>query len=74
MEKYDLSAKHLEMVLRKLVEADLITHMQLYERTTLSDAQVTKAFVIPRGRLRSWIEGSCGPMFPGPPKMGALSS
>ena len=45
MEKYDLSAKQLEMVLRKLVEADLIDHMQLYERTTLSDTQITKAFV-----------------------------
>jgi len=45
MEKYDLSAKQLEMVLRRLVEADLIDHMQLYERTTLSDTQITKAFV-----------------------------
>ena|GEM_PF-1601836 len=45
MEKYDLSAKQLEMVLKKLVEADLIDHMQLYERTTLSDTQITKAFV-----------------------------
>ena len=45
MEKYNLSAKQLETVLRKLIEADLIDHMQLYERTTLSDAQITKAFV-----------------------------
>lgn len=45
MEKYNLSAKQLEMVLRKLVEADLIDHMQLYERTSLSDTQITKAFV-----------------------------
>jgi hypothetical protein len=45
MEKYDLSAKQLETVLRKLVEADLIDHMQLYERTTLSDTQITKAYV-----------------------------
>ncbi len=45
MEKYGLSAKELEMVLRKLLEADLIDHMQLYERTTLSDTQITKAFV-----------------------------
>ena len=56
MDKYDLSAKQLEMVLRKMVEADLIDHMQLYERTTLSDTQITKAFTfIPRLRLRSWI-------------------
>ncbi|MDQ7784103.1 MAG: hypothetical protein RDU20_14560 [Desulfomonilaceae bacterium] len=45
MEKYGLSAKELELVLRKLLEADLIDHMQLYERTTLSDTQITKAFV-----------------------------
>ncbi|HMK35092.1 MAG TPA: hypothetical protein VK463_08500 [Desulfomonilaceae bacterium] len=45
MEKYDLSAKQLEGVLRKLVETDLITHMQLYERTSLSDSHITKAFV-----------------------------
>jgi len=43
--KYDLSAKQLECVLRKLVEADLITYMQLYERTSLSDSQITKAFI-----------------------------
>jgi len=45
MEKYGLTAKQLEGVLRKLVDLDLITHMQLYERTTLSDTQITKAFV-----------------------------
>jgi len=45
MEKYDLSAKQLEIVLRSLVDIDLISHMQLYERTTLSDTQITKAFV-----------------------------
>ena len=45
MYKYGLSPKQLETVLRKLLSADLITHMQLYERTTLSDSQITKAFV-----------------------------
>jgi len=45
MEKYHLNPKQLESVLRKLVDADLITHMQLYERTSLSDSQVTRAFV-----------------------------
>ncbi|MGO9568494.1 MAG: hypothetical protein ACLP5H_13220 [Desulfomonilaceae bacterium] len=45
MEKYHLNAKQLESVLRKLVDADLITHMQLYERTSLSDSQVTRAFI-----------------------------
>jgi hypothetical protein len=45
MEKYGLSAKQLEDLLRKLLDADLISHMQLFERTSLSDSQVTKAFV-----------------------------
>jgi hypothetical protein len=45
MQKYRLSAKQLEGVLRKLVEVDLISYMQLYERTSLSDSQITKAFV-----------------------------
>ena len=45
MEKYHLNPKQLESVLRTLVEADLITHMQLYERTSLSDSQITRAFV-----------------------------
>jgi predicted transcriptional regulator len=45
MEKYRLSTKQLESVLRRLVDADLISHLQLYERTRLSDTQVTRAFV-----------------------------
>lgn len=45
MKKYQLSAKQLEIVLRRLVEADLISHLQLYERTSLSDTQVTRAYV-----------------------------
>ena len=45
MEKYHLNPKQLESVLRKLVDADVITHMQLYERTSLSDSQITRAFV-----------------------------
>jgi len=45
MEKYGLSPKQLETVLRRLVDGDFISHMQLYERTTLSDTQMTKAFV-----------------------------
>jgi hypothetical protein len=45
MDKYHLNPKQLESVLRKLVEIDLITHMQLYERTSLSDSQITRAFV-----------------------------
>jgi hypothetical protein len=45
MEKYRLNPKQLESVLRKLVGADVITHMQLHERTSLSDSQITRAFV-----------------------------
>ncbi|MEJ2718306.1 MAG: hypothetical protein P8182_14405 [Deltaproteobacteria bacterium] len=45
MEKYVLTSNMLEKILRQLVEADLITHFQLYERTRLSDSQVTRAFL-----------------------------
>lgn len=45
MEKYRLKPKQLDSVLRKLFEADLITHMQLYERTSVSDSQITRAFI-----------------------------
>lgn len=45
MEKYRLTPNQLEQVLRKLLDADLITDMQLYERTALSDSVITKAFV-----------------------------
>lgn len=45
MQKYKLTAKQLEAVLRALLDADRITAMQLYERTSLSDSQITKAFV-----------------------------
>ncbi len=45
MEKYSLSSKQLEDVLRRLVDAGILDHMQLYERTSLSDSVVTKAFV-----------------------------
>jgi len=63
MEKYDLSAKQLEGLLRKLVEADLITHMQLYERTSLSDSQITKAFV----DAEQAIQGLNQPLLDKPP-------
>ncbi len=45
MEKYNLTCKQLEDVLRRLVDVGLPDHMQLYERTSLSDSVVTKAFV-----------------------------
>ncbi len=52
MKKYQLSAKQLENVLRRLLEADLISHFRLYERTTLSDTQVTRAFVEAQQAIR----------------------
>ena len=45
MERYNLTPNQLELVLRKLLDANLITDMQLYERTTLSDSIIAKAFV-----------------------------
>ncbi len=45
METYRLTANQLEQILRKLPDANLITDMQLYERTTLADSMITKAFV-----------------------------
>lgn len=45
MNKYDLTSKQLEEILRQLVEVGVITHMELFERTRLSETQITKAFV-----------------------------
>lgn len=45
MNKYDLTSKQLEDILRQLVEVGVITHMELFERTRLSETQITKAFV-----------------------------
>ncbi len=52
MEKYDLTAKQLEQVLRKLLEVNLISDMQLYERTSLSDSQITRAFMDTQNAFR----------------------
>jgi hypothetical protein len=45
MRKYDLTDKQLEMVFQKLIDADFITALELWERSRLSDTQITKAFV-----------------------------
>ncbi len=45
MERYGLTSTQLELVLRKLFDANLISDLQLYERTALSDSIITKAFV-----------------------------
>jgi uncharacterized protein (DUF433 family) len=44
MRKYELTRRQLDRILRKLEDADIITEMQLYERTTLSHSLPTKAF------------------------------
>ena len=38
MKKYELTRTQLDCILRKLKEADLITEMQMYERTSLPDS------------------------------------
>jgi hypothetical protein len=45
MSKYELTDKQLEMVFQKLIDADFITALELWERSRLSDTQITKAFV-----------------------------
>ena len=45
MKKYQLSAKQLESVMRRLVEADRISGFKRHERTSLSDSWITRAFV-----------------------------
>jgi hypothetical protein len=52
MEKYKLTAKQLDRVLGMLLDANLINDMQLWERTSLSDTQITKAFVEAEKALR----------------------
>jgi hypothetical protein len=44
IEKYGLTPRQLEKVLKRLLAADFINHLQFYERTTLSDSIITKAF------------------------------
>jgi hypothetical protein len=45
MNKYELSEKQLEMVFQKLIDSNFITALELWERSRLSDTQITKAFV-----------------------------
>jgi hypothetical protein len=45
MRKYEITDKQLEMVFQKLIDADFITALELWERSRLSDTQITKAFV-----------------------------
>lgn len=44
MEKYDLTPKLLHLILMELIRADLVTEMELCERTTLTDSLITRAF------------------------------
>ena len=45
MERYQLQPKQLEFMLRKLVDAGLVTETQLVERTSITSTSITKAFV-----------------------------
>jgi hypothetical protein len=45
MSKYGLVEKDLERVFQKLLEADFITNLELWERSRLSDTGITKAFI-----------------------------
>ncbi len=45
MKKYALSERQLEALLQKLIDADFLTTLELWERSRLSDTQITKAFV-----------------------------
>ena len=44
MERHGLNAVQLQYVLRRLVEAGLMTHLELYERTSLTDSDLFRAF------------------------------
>lgn len=56
MEKYQLSREKLQEVLRRLVDAGWITEMQLYERTTLTDSAITRAFMEARAAIGGDVE------------------
>jgi hypothetical protein len=43
MRKHGLTPKQLETILRGLVERGMITHLQLYERTTLTESTIRTA-------------------------------
>lgn len=45
MDKYDLSENQLQKVFQKLLDADFITHVELWERARLSETGITKAFM-----------------------------
>ena len=56
MDKYRLSREKLDEVLRRLVEAGWITEMQLFERSTLTDSAISKAFDEARAALGGDID------------------
>lgn len=45
MNKYDLSERQLHKVFQKLIEADFITSVELWERAKLSETTITRAFL-----------------------------
>ncbi len=60
MDKYQLTPKQLQFMLRKLVEAGKITETQLLERTSVTSTSITKAFVDVYQSLRELDEGDWG--------------
>lgn len=45
MLKYDLSEHQLQKVFQKLLDADFITDVELWERSRLSESGITRAFL-----------------------------
>ena len=45
MAKYSLSEKELKKVFQKLIEADFITDVELWERSKLTESGISKAFL-----------------------------
>jgi hypothetical protein len=45
MTKYGLSQRELQKVFQKLIQADFITSVELWERSKLSETTITKAFL-----------------------------
>jgi len=44
MEQHGLNSVQLQYIYRRLVEAGLMTHFELYERSSLTDSDVFRAF------------------------------
>jgi uncharacterized protein (DUF433 family) len=54
MEKYQVSSKQLQYLFGKLLDAQRIGELELWERTSLSNTSVTKAFVNVQNSLKNF--------------------